>query len=155
MVPAIAEEVREIHRPYRERGELYGEDVAKRLSDSEAATDEDIAAGRDWQQLLRTRFAEAFERYDLIVTPTVPVRAKRIGEETIGDLHYRTVLSWFSYVANHAHIPAIALPLAGTGAPPLSFQAMAPAGAEPLLIAFGKCLEREGLSGFSPAPTME
>lgn len=155
VVPAIAEEVREIHRPYRETGEVYGDDVAQRLADSEAATAEDIAEARRWQLHLRASFDEVFGHHDLVITPSVPVRSKRIGEEMIGDRHYRTVLSWFSYVANHAFIPAIAMPLAGTGEPPLSLQAMAPVDGEPLLISFARALESEGLSGFRPAPTME
>lgn len=154
VVPAIGEEVREIHRPYRERGETYGEDVAQRIADSEAATDEDVTAARRWQQGLRDGFAAVFGGYDLVITPTVPVRAKRIGEDTIAGLHYRTVLSWFSYVANHALIPAIAMPLLGTGEPPLSLQAMGPMDGDLLLISFARHLEREGISGFRPAPTM-
>lgn len=155
VVPAIAEEVREIHRAYRERGESYGEDVASRLSDSEAAGADVIADARQWQRHLRDSFASVFEEHDLVITPTVPVRSKQIGEEMIGDKHYRTVLSWFSYVANHALIPAIAMPLLGTGQPPLSLQAMASFDQEPLLISFARSLEGEGLSGFRPAPTME
>lgn len=153
VVAAIAGEVWDIHRDFRERGETYGDDVAIRIDDCAAKTEAEIAEGRDWQQMLRERFATAFAGFDLIVTPTVPVRSKQIGEETIGDLHYRTVLSWFSYVANHAHIPAIAVPLLGTGSPPLSFQAMAPAGGEALLLSFARSLEREEISGFRPAPT--
>lgn len=153
VVSAIAGEVWEVHKDFRERGEHYGEDVAIRIDDCAAKTEAEIAEGRDWQRMLEDRFAAAFSDFDLIVTPTVPVRSKRIGEEMIGDLHYRTVLSWFSYVANHARIPAIAMPLLGTGSPPLSLQAMAPAGSEPLLLAFARSLEREGISGFRPAPT--
>lgn len=153
VVNAIAGEVWEVHRALRERGEIYGEDVAIRVDDCAAKTENEIAEGRDWQLTLRDRFATAFADFDLIVTPTVPVRSKRIGEEMIGALHYRTVLSWFSYVANHAHIPAIAMPLLGTGSPPLSLQAMAPAGGEALLLSLARTLEREGISGFRPAPT--
>jgi aspartyl-tRNA(Asn)/glutamyl-tRNA(Gln) amidotransferase subunit A len=153
VVWAIAGEVREVHREFRERGEPYGPDVAQRLADSEAVTDDELAEGRRWQERLRARFADAFDRFDLLVTPTVPVRSKTIGDEKIGELHYRVVLSWFSYVANHALIPAIALPLEGTGSPPLSLQAMAPPGGEGLLLAFAHQLEAGGISGFRPAVT--
>lgn len=155
VVAAIAGEVWEVHEDFRERGEVYGEDVAIRIDECAAMSEVEIAEGRDWQRMLRDRFATAFGEFDLIVTPSVPVRSKRIAEESIGDLHYRTVLSWFSYVANHAHIPAIAMPLLGTGDPPLSFQAMAPAGAEAVLLSLARSLEREEISGFRPARTME
>ena len=153
VVAAIAGEVWEVHRVFREGGETYGEDVAIRIDDCAAKTEAEIEEGLDWQRMLRARFATAFADFDLIVTPTVPVRSKQIGVEMIGELHYRTVLSWFSYVANHAHIPAIAVPLLGTGSPPLSFQAMAPAGGEALLLSLAKTLESEGISGFRRAPT--
>ncbi len=153
VVSAIAGEVWEVHREFREAGEEYGDDVAIRIDDCATKTEADIEAGRDWQRMLQDRFATAFADCDLIITPTVPVRSKRIGEDMIGELHYRTVLSWFSYVANHAFVPAIAMPLLGTGSPPVSLQAMAPVGSEALLLSLARSLEREGISGFRPAPT--
>ena len=94
----------------------------------------------------------AVETADLLVTPTTPTMRKVIGEDMIGDRHYRAVLSWFSALVNHALLPAIALPLPGTGAPPVSLQAIGPLGSETGLIAFGRSLVDAGLAGFSPAP---
>jgi Asp-tRNA(Asn)/Glu-tRNA(Gln) amidotransferase A subunit family amidase len=102
--------------------------------------------------MIRLAFAGAFESVDLIVTPTTPVMRKVIGEDLIGDRHYRAVLSWFSALVNHALHPAIAIPLAGTGAPPVSLQAIGPLGSETALIGFGRSLVNAGLAGFSPAP---
>jgi aspartyl-tRNA(Asn)/glutamyl-tRNA(Gln) amidotransferase subunit A len=148
---AIAGEARQVHREYRERGEKYGEDVTRRLDDADQVTDGQLAEGRQWQTMLRSRFADALSEVDLLITPTVPVRAKVIGEEMIGDLHYRVVLSYFSALVNHALHPAIALPLAGTGEPPLSLQAIGPLDGENLLLGFARRLEREGISGFTIA----
>ncbi len=148
---AIAEEVREVHREFRRRGETYGDDVATRLDDADEVTDDEIAAGRQWQSDLKAGFLREFQQVDLVITPTVPVRRKVIGVDTIGDLHYRVVLSWFSALVNHALLPAIALPLAGTGTPPLSLQAIAPAGDEAGLLAFARHLEASGVSGFTVA----
>jgi Asp-tRNA(Asn)/Glu-tRNA(Gln) amidotransferase A subunit family amidase len=75
---------------------------------------------------------------------------KVIGEDSIGDRHYRAVLSWFSALVNHALLPAIALPLAGTGAPPVSLQAIGPLGSETALIGFGRSLVDAGVAGFRP-----
>jgi Asp-tRNA(Asn)/Glu-tRNA(Gln) amidotransferase A subunit family amidase len=88
----------------------------------------------------------------LIVTPTTPVMRKVIGEDMIGDRHYRAVLSWFTALVNHALLPAIALPMFGTGAPPVSLQAIGPLGSETALLGFGRSLVNAGLAGFSPAP---
>ena len=152
LIFAIAEEVSAVHRSFREQGLPYGEDVAKRVDDCIAKTAEQQQAGREWQQMIRGRFADAFDDLDLLITPTTPVLRKVIGEDSIGDHHYRAVLSWFTAVVNHALHPAIALPLTGSGAPPVSLQAIGSLGSEAVLIGFGRSLEDAGLVGFTPAP---
>ena len=152
LIDAIAGEVAEVHRRFREDGLPYGADVAKRVDDCLDTDADRIEAGRAWQMKIRSRFADAFEGLDLIITPTTPVMRKVIGEDMIGDRHYRSVLSWFTALVNHALHPAIALPLAGTGAPPVSLQAIGPLGSETALIDFGRTLEESGLVGFIPAP---
>jgi Asp-tRNA(Asn)/Glu-tRNA(Gln) amidotransferase A subunit family amidase len=77
---------------------------------------------------------------------------KVIGEDSIGDRHYRAVLSWFTALVNHALHPAISLPLAGAGAPPVSLQAIGSLGSETVLLGFGRSLEAAGLVGFTVAP---
>jgi Asp-tRNA(Asn)/Glu-tRNA(Gln) amidotransferase A subunit family amidase len=137
---------------FREEGLPYGADVAKRVDDCLDTGQDRIEAGRSWQRMIRSRFANAFEEVDLVLTPTTPVMRKVIGEDMIGDRHYRAVLSWFSALVNHALLPAIALPLAGTGAPPVSLQAIGPLGSETALLDFGRTLEESGLVGFIQAP---
>ena len=148
---AIAEEAREVHRPFRERGEPYGADLIQRLDDADAVTSEEIAEARIWQQMIRTRFSDALHTVDFLITPTVPVRRKVIGETGIGDRHYRAVLSYFSAVVNHSLLPAIALPLAGSGSPPASLQVIGNRGTEVDLISLGRRLESAGLVEFNNA----
>ena len=152
LIDAIAGEVAEVHRRFREEDLPYGADVARRVDDCLDTGPDRIDAGRAWQAMIRRQFAAAFERVDLLITPTTPVMHKIIGEDMIGDRHYRAVLSWFTALVNHALHPAIALPLAGTGAPPVSLQAIGPLGSETSLIDFGRTLEESGLVGFIPAP---
>jgi aspartyl-tRNA(Asn)/glutamyl-tRNA(Gln) amidotransferase subunit A len=152
LIDSIAGEVSDVHRDYRAQGLPYGEDVARRVDDCLATGPDRIEAGKQWQKMIRRRFAAAFETVDLLLTPTTPVMKKVIGEDSIGDRHYRSVLSWFTAVVNHALHPAIALPLAGTGAPPVSLQAIGPLGSETTLLGFGRSLVETGLAGFSPAP---
>ena len=146
---AIALEVRETHRAFREQGLPYGEDVAKRLDDADAVGDEDVASGARWQEMIRNRFSDAFETVDLLMTPTVPVRKKQIGQDFIGENHYRSVLSYFSAVVNHSLRPAIALPLLGAGRPPASIQVIGPMHGEHDLIGFAAELDDAGLTGFT------
>jgi aspartyl-tRNA(Asn)/glutamyl-tRNA(Gln) amidotransferase subunit A len=149
LIDAIAGEVGEVHRRFREQGLLYGEDVGKRVDDCLATSPERVEAGMNWQLMIRRRFAEAFEAVDLIITPTTPVMRKVIGEDIIGGRHHRAVLSWFTALVNHSLHPAVALPLAGTGAPPVSLQAIGPLGSETGLLSFGRSLENAGLAGFT------
>jgi aspartyl-tRNA(Asn)/glutamyl-tRNA(Gln) amidotransferase subunit A len=152
LIDSIAGEVSDVHRDFRAGGLPYGDDVAKRVDDCLATGPDRVEAGKEWQKMIRLRFAAAFETVDLVLTPTTPVMRKVIGEDSIGDRHYRAVLSWFTALVNHALLPAIALPLAGTGAPPVSLQAIGPLGSETLLIGFGRSMVEAGLAGFSPAP---
>ncbi len=152
IVHAIAPEVRRVHRPFRERGERYGEDVAARLDDAEAVTDEEVAEALAWQATMRHRFADALGTVDFLVTPTVPVRRKVIGEDSIGGHHYRSVLSYFTSLVNQTLHPALAMPIAGSGEPPGSLQVIGPLGGERALIGLGRVLEREGVVDFRIAP---
>lgn len=152
IVHAIAPEVRAVHRPFRERGQEYGEEVAARLDDAEQVSDEQIAAAREWQAMIRARFADAFGTIDFLITPTAPVRRKTIGVDSIAGRHHRSVLSYYTSLVNHALHPALAMPVAGSGEPPASLQVIGSMGGEAGLIGLGKTLEREGVVAFRTAP---
>lgn len=150
---AIAREVLDVHRAFREQGRPYGPDVAARLEAADQVTGDQAVEGRAWQERIRRTFSKAYEPVDLIITPTVPVRRKVIGVDEIDGLHYRAVLSYFSAIVNHALLPAIAMPILGTGRPPLSLQAIGPMNGEDLLLGFARSLEDAGVVGFVPADT--
>lgn len=145
---AIAPEAREVHAEFRSKGEAYGADIAERLDNADEVTDDQIDESRRWQKMIRGRFSDAFETVDFLITPAVPVRKKMIGEDEIAGRHYRSVLSYFSALVNHALHPALALPLAGTGSPPASLQVIGALSAESELLGFGRQLEGKGLIEF-------
>jgi len=149
---SIAEEVRMVHSEFRQERQRYGPDVARRLEDADQVTEEDGDKAKVWQEMIRTRFSDALKTVDFLITPTVPVRRKVIGEDGIGDRHYRAVLSYFSALVNHSLHPAIALPLLNSGAPPASLQVIGSPSSESALIAFGRALETQELVGFEPSP---
>lgn len=152
LVHAIAGEVTEVHRDFRARGLPYGDNVARRLDDCAAVTPRQMDEAVAWQQTIRQSFAGSFDQFDLLLTPTTPVTRKKIGQDTIDGVHNRTVLSWFTALVNHSLCPAIAMPLAGPQAPPVSLQAIGPPGSETSILAFGKSLESIGMVRFRPAP---
>ena len=149
---AIAPEVREVHAEFRADGRPYGADVAKRLDDADQVSADQISAAREWQRMIRQRFGDALATVDFLLTPTVPVRSKRIGEDEIDGRHYRSVVSYFSALVNHSLHPALAMPVLGSGKPPASLQVIGRLGGEADLLGFGAALEGQGLVGFeSPA----
>lgn len=147
---AIATEVREIHRSFREHGMPYGADVSARLDEADSVTTAQAREGEAWQDMIRSRFNDAFATLDLIMTPTVPALRKVIGDDEMAGTHYRKVLSWFTSVVNHALLPAIALPIANSGAPPASLQLVGPSDSEPLLLYMGRQLEVAGEVKYVP-----
>jgi len=148
LIDAIGEEVSAGHAEFRSRGETYDPAVESRIEVAESVTPEATRAARAWQQMIRERFTDAFATVDYLVTPSVPVRLKVIGEEMIGAKSHRTVLSYFSALVNHSLHPAMAFPLAGSGAPPASLQVIGSLRDEPGLLGLGHILEGSGLAAF-------
>ncbi len=152
LIDAIGPEVRKVHAEFRRQGLPYDPAVEQRIEVAENVSNEEAERARAWQKRIRAQFGAAFDAVDLLVTPTVPAGPKAIGQEMIGDLHHRAVLSYFTAVVNHALVPAIALPLLDTGSPPVSLQAIGPLGSDRQLIGFGHALDRAGITGFQVAP---
>ena len=148
---AIAEEVASVHGTWRRQGMPYGDDVGKRIDDAMEVGPEESAAARDWQTTIRSRFADALSTVDLLATPTTPVMRKTIGVDEIAGQHYRAVLAYFTALVNQALLPAIAMPVVGTGLPPVSLQLIGPPGSELALLGFARTLETESIVGFQPA----
>ena len=146
------EEVEMVHREFRLQGKYYGKAVEERIITVESVSAEEVAEAREWQKMLRARFADAFATVDFLITPTSAARRKVIGEDSIGDKSHRAVLSYFSSIVNHALHPAIALPITNSGAPPASLQVIGPMRSEPALIGLGHWLEETGVVGFTLAP---
>jgi Asp-tRNA(Asn)/Glu-tRNA(Gln) amidotransferase A subunit family amidase len=149
---AALEEVASVHREFRLQGEFYGRAVEERIISVENVSAEEIAAAREWQKMLRERFADALATVDFLITPTAAAGRKVIGEEMIGEKSHRAVLSYFTSIVNHALHPAIALPITNSGAPPASLQVIGNMRSEADLIGFGRWLEDTGIVGFVPAP---
>jgi Asp-tRNA(Asn)/Glu-tRNA(Gln) amidotransferase A subunit family amidase len=149
---AALEEVAAVHREFRLQGRHYDAAVEARIITVEEVTPEEVAAAREWQAMIRDRFADALATADFLVTPACAARAKVIGEDRIDDKDHRAVLSYFSAIVNHALHPALAMPISSSGAPPASLQVIGSLRSEADLIGLGRWLEAEGVVGFSPAP---
>jgi Asp-tRNA(Asn)/Glu-tRNA(Gln) amidotransferase A subunit family amidase len=145
------EEVEVVHREFRLQGKYYGKAVEERIISVEELTPDEVAEAREWQRMIRQRFADALGSVDLLITPTTPTMRKVIGEDLIGDQNHRAVLSYFTSIVNHTLHPAIALPLGGTGSPPVSLQVIGDLDSEPLLLGLGRWLEEVEIAAFTTA----
>jgi aspartyl-tRNA(Asn)/glutamyl-tRNA(Gln) amidotransferase subunit A len=94
------------------------------------------------RELLRREFEKAFERVDLIVSPTTPTPAFRIGEK-IDDPLAMYLSDVYTAPANLAGIPAISVPVGkASGGRPIGMQFIAPSFAESALFQIAHCLEK-------------
>lgn len=101
---------------YPERSEEYGEDVRTRLEMGSKVTAVSYLKAREFRDKFKAVFHEtlAANGIDALVTPTTPVAAPRIGEETvsIGARNHpvRALLLRLNRPANLVGAPAISMP---------------------------------------------
>lgn len=123
----------------RELVEQHGEGVSEpttALLRAGAEVDEQaLAAAREVQDRLRSRFAALFGEVELLATPTMPIFAPSIEEAD--DL----LLVDHTMPVNLAGLPALAQPVPSTARLPASLQLIGPAGSEELLLAAGAVVE--------------
>lgn len=96
-------------------------------------------------QQVRTRikedFERAFEKVDLIATPTSPTVAFRFGEKTTDPLSMY-LADVFTVPVNLAGVPALSLPCGVSDGLPVGLQLIAPWFGEPVLFSAGKEIEQ-------------
>ncbi|BDI30708.1 glutamyl-tRNA(Gln) amidotransferase subunit A [Capsulimonas corticalis] len=83
--------------------------------------------------LIKRDFDQAFEKYDVLLSPTAPTVAFPIGQKT-GDPLAMKLSDVLTIPANMAGIPAISLPCGFTNGLPIGLQIMAPAFGEEILL---------------------
>ncbi len=98
-------------------------------------------------ELLREDFRKAFESVDIILTPTTPTPAFKIGEKT-SDPVQMYLADIFTVTANLVGTSALSIPSGFSKTPegkqlPLGIQITAPRGREDLLFAVGKAFSAE------------
>lgn len=96
------------------RASQYGVDVRKRLELGSAVRAVDYLKAQQARERLRADFRGAFERVDVIVAPSVPMAAPKIGADTvkIGDdsQSVRGALVRTNRPANFTGFPSISVP---------------------------------------------
>ena len=92
------------------------------------------------RELIREEFARAFEKFDVIVCPTVPKLPHKIGSKiSVEDMYNYDVCT---VLANIAEIPALSLPCGLVDGVPVGLQLLGPLGGDEGLLGVGREFER-------------
>ena len=133
-------EVADVHRElFAENADLYGEDVRIKVEKCLAVGDAEVERAARLRDEYRERVSDLVDGVDLVLTPTLPIVAPRLGRGAVGDLDVRESLIRFTYPFSALGWPALALPcgLAEDGLP-ASLQIAGPPGADALVLAAGR-----------------
>ena len=129
------------------RGEGFGKEVRRRIMLgtyvlSSGYYDAYYSKANKVRNVIRNDFTEAFKEVDVILTPTAPSPAFKIGEKTTDPLSMY-LEDIFTVTANLVGIPAMSVP-SGTSSEnlPLGIQIMAPHFKESTLFSLGKDIEK-------------
>jgi Asp-tRNA(Asn)/Glu-tRNA(Gln) amidotransferase A subunit family amidase len=161
ILASVYPEVALVHADrYRAEPERYGREVGDRVASTLEYTLDDYLDGLAW----RRRVGDALDRAlldgcDAVITPAVATLRKVIGVDTVTvggtDEGYRSALSCFTAVVNHAGHPALVAPIAVPGTPPPSIQLIGRRGGDHTLLELGIALECAGLIATPPPPPIE
>ncbi len=137
-------EVADVHRElFAENADLYGEDLRVKVERCLQVTDAEAEAAARRRESYRDAVETALAGIDLVLTPTLPCVAPRIGAGAPGDLALREDLISRTFPFNALGWPALALPCGhAEDGLPASVQLVGRAGADALVLAAGKLLEQ-------------
>jgi len=136
---AFMREVADVHRElHAEYSDLYGPEVSRKVQRCLEVTDAEYATACRVRDAYRAGLAEAMAHADLLLTPTLAFVAPPLASPETTDALIR-----FTYPANIAGLPALALPCgqAEYGLP-ASAQLIGRAGDDALVLAAGERLEQ-------------
>jgi amidase len=110
-------------------------DVARRLDAGRQVSAAAVAAATEAQARWRGQLAALFDRFDLLVSPTLLIPPPPL------DRAHDLLEGRCTLPVNFAGVPALALPIPARGAWPASLQLISPAGTEERLLAAGAAIE--------------
>jgi aspartyl-tRNA(Asn)/glutamyl-tRNA(Gln) amidotransferase subunit A len=127
---------------FKTRGEGFGREVRRRIILgtyvlSSGYYDEYYESALKMKELISEELNEAFKEIDLILTPTTPTPAFKLGEKTTEPLSMY-LADLFTVPANIAGLPSISIPSGFAGVLPLGIELTAGLGREDNLFTAGK-----------------
>ena len=142
--------VRDIVELYsKSRAEGFGDEVQRRIMIGTYALSSGYyeayyVRALKMRALIKRDFDDAFRKCDVIISPTSPTPAFKIGEKT-GDPLQMYLTDVFTVTCNIAAIPGISIPCGFTSAPkplPIGLQLLGPAFSEDKLLRIARMYER-------------
>ena len=127
---------------FAENADLYGEDVRVKVERCLEVTDREAEESARRREEYREQAEHALAGFDLLLTPTLPCVAPRIGAGGTGDLDVRESLISWTFPFNALGWPALALPCGpAEDGLPASAQLVGRPGGDALVLAAGRLLE--------------
>jgi len=139
--PVFMREVADVHRAlFPDNAEAYGAEVRRKIERCLEVSDRDADAATTARERYRERVAELTDKFDLVVTPTLPIVAPPAAQAD--NDAFRDQLTQFTYPINVLGRPALALPCGpAEDGLPASVQLVGRPGDDSLVLAAGELLE--------------
>jgi len=130
----------------KSRGRGFGDEPKRRIilgtfALSSGYADQYYLKAAQMRTLVARDFAAAFSKVDLILTPTTPTTAFKVGEKKDPLSMYLSDI--FTIPANLAGLPGLSVPVGTVGGLPVGAQLIGPKFSEETLFAVGELLEEE------------
>ncbi len=108
-----------------------------------------VVASRRLRRLFQAEAREAFAKVDLLLAPTTPCAAPRIGQMSVviagREVPVRANLGLYTQPISFVGLPVVSVPVFGIGALPLGVQLIGPAWREDIVLRAARRLEASGV----------
>ena len=148
-----------------EGGRLHLSELAQRLDEFDPAVGDRLLAGvlapevtyraaMGYRDRFRAEAATLFEQFDVLIAPSTPCPAPRIGQSTMwldgAEVSVRKNLGAYTQPISYIGLPVLAAPVSRPGRLPIGVQLIAGPGREDLVFAAALQLERASVIAFHP-----
>jgi aspartyl-tRNA(Asn)/glutamyl-tRNA(Gln) amidotransferase subunit A len=149
LVTSLSEASAIHHSNLKTRPDDYGNDIRLLFELGELPSAVDYLQAQQVRRQLKAEFTEVFKKVDVLITPTLPVVANDIGDDTV-DLNGEKVdlinnIIRFTGPSNLTGLPALTVPCGFKGKLPIGLQIIGPAFGEGKVLNAGYAVEQFNL----------